>query len=372
MIGVEIHGQHRRAAQLCEVGHRFSGGGLPGRVQIPACPRGVVADVVAHRVSRRHPGPPLLAAVVEVHRRVDHQMATELLGQRGGHLDPQPARLIDADSLIAAGLARLTISGQKHPSRIPTLSPLLLGHAGGIEVIAVAPPSFPAHGDRWPPCSQRLLGHREPTTQHRQTPRLGEPFRAVAIPTATAPRLPAALDHRRELTRTQYTPGRQDLDRGTQIPDLGGQSAHSQLVLILHRAGDRPGPPRRRHRCEGLLPLRAPHGMGLRVQAAQPDPPRQLTSIHRTQQRTDRGQRLGLGSRGMYPGPDPHTQRSAGHHRIPDLAQRLRPSHTSILRATTDNPAPPHATLTSAQDHPLPLLNGQQLPPPHKVRLPIG
>jgi hypothetical protein len=60
------------------------------------------------------------------------------------------------------------------------------------------------------------------------------------------------------LAGAQCAPLRQNPHRGTQISDLGGQATHPQLVLILDRAGDRTGPPRRGHRGDRLFALGAP------------------------------------------------------------------------------------------------------------------
>ena len=164
MIGIEVHAQHRAAAQIVELEHR-RGAGFPGRVQIPTPTLGVIGDVVAQRLPRGDARPPLVGAVVKLHRRGDHQMAAQFVGQGGGHLDAQAARLLDADGFIATGLARLAVGGEKHPQPIPALAPLLFGHAGGVEVVAVAPQPFPTHGDRRPSRRQRLLGDRESPPQ---------------------------------------------------------------------------------------------------------------------------------------------------------------------------------------------------------------
>lgn len=59
----------------------------------------------------------------------------------------------------------------------PLVAPLLIGHTGGIEVVAVAPQPFPAHRNRRAPRSQRLFGGGQPGPQHHQTAGLGEPLR---------------------------------------------------------------------------------------------------------------------------------------------------------------------------------------------------
>jgi hypothetical protein len=68
-----------------------------------------MGEVVAHRAPPRHPLRPLGAAVRERHRCRDVEMRPELGGQRGGHLDADPARLVDADGFVATGLARFAI-----------------------------------------------------------------------------------------------------------------------------------------------------------------------------------------------------------------------------------------------------------------------
>ncbi len=79
MVGVEIHPEHPASTQLLE-GRRGFGCGLPGRVQIPAAPLRIEADVIAHRLPRRDPVRPLLAAVGEPHWGIDHYMRAQLIG----------------------------------------------------------------------------------------------------------------------------------------------------------------------------------------------------------------------------------------------------------------------------------------------------
>jgi hypothetical protein len=128
MISIEIHTEHWSGPQFVESGHRF-GGGFPGCVQIPAAPLGVVADVVAHRLSRRHSIGPFLTAVDESHRRGDHQVGAQFGGEGSGDLDAQLSVLVDADGFVPADLARLTVGGEKHSRGVPLLVPLLFGHS---------------------------------------------------------------------------------------------------------------------------------------------------------------------------------------------------------------------------------------------------
>jgi hypothetical protein len=90
--------------------------------------------------------------VAELHRRADHQVGAELVGQGAGHLDAQLSVLVDADGFIPASFARLPVGGQKHPRRIPLRPPLPFGHVGGVEVVAGAPQSFPTQCDRRATC----------------------------------------------------------------------------------------------------------------------------------------------------------------------------------------------------------------------------
>jgi hypothetical protein len=103
---------------------------------------------------------------------------------------------------------------------------------------------------------------------------------------------------------------------------MSAQPAYPQLVLVFHSAGDRPRPPRRRHRRQCLLALRPPRRLRLMIHAPQPNTAGQLAAIQPTQHRRDRGQRRCLVGTGMDPGADPHPHRPRSHHRIPNPAQR--------------------------------------------------
>jgi hypothetical protein len=88
--------------------------------------------------------------VAEPQRCLDRDVRAQLIGQCGWGFDPQPARRVDADGFVAAGLTRLAIGSQKHPRSIPAVAPLPLTAACLIEVVARAPQPFPTRRDRWP------------------------------------------------------------------------------------------------------------------------------------------------------------------------------------------------------------------------------
>lgn len=116
--------------------------------------------------------------MAEPHRHGDHQVLAELAGQRGGHLDPQLARRIDADGLITAGLARLTVSGQKDAGRRPAVAPLLLGDTGGVEWLRWRHKRFPPaviDRRRYPAAGERgITNARGPI--RRTLPTRGRPW----------------------------------------------------------------------------------------------------------------------------------------------------------------------------------------------------
>jgi hypothetical protein len=180
--------------------------------------------------------------VAERHRCPNIDMRPVPLNQRGRDFDPQPARRIDADGLIAAGLARFAIGSHKHPRRIPTCPPLRLRHTHLDEMGAVTPQPFASHRDRGPARIQRLPRDGQSLTQDRQAPGFPKPL--TSRPVTTPPRPASTRGDGFLLTGEQRTPLLQHRDRRPQIPDMGGQRTHAQLVLILHGPGERPSPPR--------------------------------------------------------------------------------------------------------------------------------
>ncbi|WP_218832448.1 hypothetical protein, partial [Mycobacterium avium] len=184
----------------------------------------------------------------ERHRGGDVQMCTEPAGQGGRDFHPKMTPFVDADRLITAGFARLAISGQEHAGGGPALPPLRFAQLSGIKMVAGAPQPVAAHRDRRPTRSQVLLGRLQTPAQYGQAPGLRKPLPGIGIAAHRAPRLtprPARGVWIRcgDLAWAQRAPRLQHRDGGAQISHLSGQSAHPQLVLILHRSGDRPGPP---------------------------------------------------------------------------------------------------------------------------------
>ncbi|MCU1696046.1 MAG: hypothetical protein JWR34_2109 [Mycobacterium sp.] len=260
VIGVQINSQHRPAAQLLD--RRRLGGDVlfPGGVQVPAAFGRVVADVVAHCAAARDALGPLLTAVGEPHRCCDLKVRAELGDQRGGHLDPQLACLIDPDGFVAALLAGLPVGGQEHPGGVPASPPLRFGHRGHIEVMAVAPQAFPTHRDRRVARRQGILGGGQAGPQHRQPAGLRKPFVRRSVPaTPTTPTTTIPSTHWCRFPGAQRAALLQHRHSLIQIDHVGGKPAHPQLVLILDRAGDRPRPARRRHRGHCTLALGPQH-----------------------------------------------------------------------------------------------------------------
>ena len=171
--------------------------------------------------------------------------------------------------------------------------------------------------------------------------------RPVVITPAPPGRRRAALCHRASsghFAGMQRAPGFQHPQRRPQIRDLGGQPPHPELILIFDRAGDRPRPPRRRHRGHRLLTLGPPPAWPY-VQHTAANPLGQLAAIHRPQVLADLGQRRRLASptcsrvRTRTPAGGAATTGSP-------MRRNCALSHVHILAATTDNP-PPAAALTS-------------------------
>jgi hypothetical protein len=100
---VEVDPQHPPAAQFIKRGCGF-GGGLSGRVEVPAVTEGVVVDVVAHRPAASDSIGPLITSVTNTYRRSDHHMRTEPGYQSGRCLDSQLAVVGNADGLLPPAL----------------------------------------------------------------------------------------------------------------------------------------------------------------------------------------------------------------------------------------------------------------------------
>jgi hypothetical protein len=206
--------------------------------------------------------------------------------------------------------------------------------------MSVAPQPFPTHRDRRTPRGQGPLGHGQPAPQPCQPARLSKPLgrSPIAPPTAAPPRVVWVG----ELTGTQCAPLLNNLDRRPQIRRVSGQPAHPQLILVLHRTGDRTRPPRRGHRGDGLLALGAPSRPTVTIPHATTDPAGQLTAIHRAQHSPDDAQRLSLARREMHAGTNPRPAGAAATTGSPIRRNDRFPPIRHILTATTDNTEHPY------------------------------
>ncbi len=114
---VDVDGHDRVLPQLIQR-HCGGGGGLPGRVSVPAVACRVVADVVADGAGGRLSGG-FVPAVGEPDRAGQPVAAVRpvrQVRQRRGQLDLQPPGVrVPADRLVAPGLVLLPVSGQEQP-----------------------------------------------------------------------------------------------------------------------------------------------------------------------------------------------------------------------------------------------------------------
>jgi hypothetical protein len=176
--------------------------------------------------------------------RCGHLKVGAVLGGQGGrHFQAQPTLIIDADGFVATVLPGFPVGGHKQAGGVPALPPLGLVDPGGRQVEAVAPQPFPAHRDRRMPGAEVLLRGDQAMAQAGQPAGLGEPLPSGGV-AALRPAPPATVGGVLGgcFTGTQRTPLLEDLDRGLQIPDMGAQRPHPQLVLVLDRPGQRPRP----------------------------------------------------------------------------------------------------------------------------------
>jgi hypothetical protein len=108
---------------------------------------------------------------------------------------------------------------------------------------------------------------------------LGATFTGTAIPAPAT--IPAAGPlGGGGFTRAQRAPLLEHHDRLPKIGDVSGDTAHPELVLILHHTGDRPRPTARGHRRDRPFTLGPPPGLRCPIPSARPDPGRQLSPIH--------------------------------------------------------------------------------------------
>ncbi|MDA0251688.1 MAG: hypothetical protein O3A42_12230 [Actinobacteria bacterium] len=241
MIGVEVDTENPPAAELLKSEGRFRGD-RPGRIQIPAAALRIENDVVAHRLALLDPRSPLRPTVSEPDPSGELKVPAELTDQRGGNFELQPTLHIDTNGLVTASLSSLAVSGQEHARSVPPIPPLLLVHLRRGQVGAVAPQPFSTHRDRRATRGEFLLCDDESLLQDRQPAGLGEPLRrrGVSAFTFTATGVSGIVS---EFTRAQGATLLKDIDRRMEIGDASRQAAHSQLVLVFHRACDRARPP---------------------------------------------------------------------------------------------------------------------------------
>ena len=213
---------------------------------------------------------------------------------------------------------------------IPAVFPLPFGHVGGGEMVAVAPQSFPADRDRRPARVQacwvaasrdlrmarrRVFANRSAALRYPRRRRRDRPWTGSVSSTGASP--PGRSVQRCSSTSTAERRSATCAPK----PRIASWywSATARVIAPAHRDEDTAVSARLRwaRHCACSLPSNA----------AQPNPRRGLTAIHRPEQVADRGQRRGLRRRGMDPGPDPQPRPRRGHHRVSDPTQRPPPSH---------------------------------------------
>ena len=201
MPGVEVHREHRIAAQLVQAGLIAPRWNRPRGVQVPAVLARVPGDVVADS-ARRGLGGDLVTTVRKANTAGEPVPAVRTvrqMGERSWQLDLQPALLrTPSGSSVAPGLVFLAISGDEPAPGLPAASPL---------IFALSPPHQGGGG--------RGRGRGHPGTP-TPGPRRGEPrplpggrrasATAAASPTAPAGRRILAPD------RSGRRPGRPAYD----------------------------------------------------------------------------------------------------------------------------------------------------------------
>ena len=295
-----------------------AGRGAPGRVEVPAVPCRVVADVVADRAGGRLGGD-LIAPVGELHRArqpVPAVRPVRQVRQRGGQLHLQPALVrVPPDRLVPPRLVLLPVGGQEQPGRFPLAPPLRLGQPRGGKVAALAQQGPPApHHGHGPASSRRSTAARRALSTCRRT---ALPCRSagVAYPRARPSLPPAGTASRASIARIRAR--RPDLLRA-QVP-------RGELPLVLAGAGDRTGPPGRRLRRQRPLPPGAGRRAALRVQPPLRAPGGQVTARQRPQVRAGRPQHRLILPGHAQPGPHPRPRRRGHHERLGDRTQRHHP-----------------------------------------------
>ena len=236
--------------------------------------------------------------------------------ERGRQPDLQPALArMPADRFVPQRLCSLAVGGQEQPRRLPLLPPLRPGRPRGWEVMPGPrePPPAAAHAHlprcKLPPC------HFEAVAEALKSLLLAMALGLSCVPFGMSPLLSLGDG---ETVLDTFHPGLQAGPSRAEVP-LG------QLPLILGRAGDSPGPSRRRPGGEGAFAFPARHRAVLPAKAAFRAAYRQVSRCERPQMPAGRTQdRLILRS-DAQPGPHPRTRRRRNRERAADNPQTAHP-----------------------------------------------
>ena len=219
--------------------------------------------------------------------------------------------LVDADGFVAPGLAGLAVGGQKQPRGIPAVPPLL-------SVISAASRWLRVRHKRFPPTVIDGRPARQASSAAASRSRSTASRRVLLNSSAACDSHGAAATAPPPAGRRRPVPPRRAAARtaasstshpGAQIGTWAANRA-CPAVLVLHRTGERTGPPRRRHRRDRTLTLRTPRGMSRHdpngpIEPAQPahrdtptpaEPPIAVNAVAWPRCLT-------------YPGPNPHPSR---------------------------------------------------------------
>ena len=163
-------------------------------------------------------------------------------------------------------------SVSRHCARSPRL----------VEVVTVAPPSFPTHRDRRPSRRQCFLGDNQPAPQHRESTRLGEPLTPRCDSPAAGDDRPAlAATGWGQLARAQRAPRS---STSTALPMSATWAAKARIPSWYWSSTARVIAPAHRDDDTAvmrLLTLRPPRRRAFPIQPAQPHPIGELRPVHR-------------------------------------------------------------------------------------------
>ena len=187
---------------------------------------------------------------------------------------------------------------------------------------------FPAPAHAHPPGAQLLFDFGQPGAERLDADGLGVPSGGGWVPAYPPGPLPR---HHRQ-------PGLDPLDAGQQGAALGQQVAVGQLVGVLARAGQRPGPAGGRLRGQLLLThLPRPRPL-LRIEPAFRAPGCQVARRQRTQVLAHLAQHGSVDAGHPQPGPYPCACRRRDHERSGDLPQRAHTAPPEVWSFTALGP----------------------------------